>query len=295
MNFQPDVQRRRRVPSTPAQFPRIPGTKVEIVKPPFVGRVSHALFDFDGTLSLLRDGWQDFMVPMMVDVLMECPRHESREEAEACAVEFVDLLTGKQTIYQMIRLAEEVKKRGGTAKDPLEYKREYNRRLDRHLEARITDLKTGARKPEEFLVPGSRGLLDALHRAGVRCYVASGTDVEYVREEVRLLQLEGFLGDRVFGALPNYKDYSKDLVIRKILVDFDLTGPELLVVGDGYVEIQNGRDVEAVTWGVYTRERNRYHMNENKRGRLFRAGAHLLSEDLSEHEAVLRFLKVGAP
>ena len=30
------------------------------------GHVRHALFDFDGTLSLIREGWQGVMIPMMV-------------------------------------------------------------------------------------------------------------------------------------------------------------------------------------------------------------------------------------
>lgn len=284
--------RNRRPISTPARFPRIAGSKVEVVKPPRVGRIRHALLDFDGTLSHLRDGWQDFMVPLMVEVLEACPRHETREELERSVIHFIDHLTGKQTIYQMLRLAEEVERRGGTPKDAQEYKDEYHRRLESRVRERIRDLAEGRKTADDFLVPGAKGLLDAMVGAGVRCCVASGTDVEFVREEVRILGLEPYVGDRVYGALPDYKSYSKEIVIREILRENDLSGPELLVVGDGYVEIQNGRDVDAVTWGVYTAERNRYHMNENKRGRLFRAGAHLLSEDLAEHETVLRYLQV---
>ncbi len=279
--------------SAPSRFPCIPGTRIEIVAPPVTGRVAHVLFDFDGTVSLLRDGWQDVMVPMMVDVLMGCPRHEGREEIETQVIDFVDHLTGKQTIYQMLRLVEEVKRRGGRPLDATEYKAEYHRRLDRYIESRLEALRSGAERREKFLVPGALPLLDELKRRGLRCYVASGTDIEYVKEEVRLLGLEAYFEDRVYGALPNYKEYSKEIVIRRILSEFGLAGPELLVIGDGYVEIQNGRDVDAVTWGVYTPEGNRYHMNENKRGRLFRAGAHLLSEDLSEYEAALRYLKIA--
>jgi phosphoglycolate phosphatase-like HAD superfamily hydrolase len=233
------------------------------------------------------------MVPLMVEMLEECPGHEPRDELERVVIHFVDHLTGKQTIFQMLRLVEEIQRRGGTPREALEYKAEYHRRLMAHIAARIEDLREGRKKPVDFLVPGARPLLEALVRADVECYVASGTDVEFVREEVHLLGLEEFFGDRVFGALSNYRDYSKDKVIRDILAKHDLSGANLLVVGDGYVEIQNGRDVDAVTWGVYTAEKNRYHMNENKRGRLFRAGAHLLSRDLSECDAVLRHLEVG--
>ena len=278
--------------AAPGHFPVIPGTRVEVVSQPARGRIRHVLLDFDGTVSCLRDGWQDFMVPMMVDVLEQCPRHESREELEGIVRNFVDHLTGKQTIYQMIRLAEEVARRGGHPRDPLEYKREYHRQLMGHVEKRIADLRSGRKRADEFLVAGARQCLEDLAGAGVRCYVASGTDLEFVKEEVGLLKLEPCFEGRVFGALANYKDFSKELVIRKILADFGLSGPELLVIGDGYVEIQNGKDVGAVTWGVYTLESNRFHMNENKRERLVRAGAHLLSEDLTESREVLRYLGV---
>jgi phosphoglycolate phosphatase-like HAD superfamily hydrolase len=277
----------------PSGFPTISGTSVEIVAAPLRGRVRYALLDFDGTLSHLRDGWQDFMVPMMAEILEGCPRHESREEIEKLVIDFVDHLTGKQTIYQMIRLAEEVTKRGGSPKDPLEYKLEYNRRLSRVVDQRIKDLKSGKARPDDFLVKGSRQFLDELARRRIQCYLASGTDIEFVREESKLLGLEPYFGDRIFGALASYKDFSKEKIIRKILEDFSLSGPELLIVGDGYVEIQNGRDVDAVTAGIYTPERNRYHMNDNKRERLLRAGAHLLAPDLSEGKAMLDYLRIS--
>ncbi len=41
------------------------------------GQIRHALFDFDGTLSLIREGWQEVMISMMVELLMQTPQHES--------------------------------------------------------------------------------------------------------------------------------------------------------------------------------------------------------------------------
>ena len=42
-----------------------------ILRPTFAPRpgISHVLFDFDGTLSLIRQGWPDVMVPMFTEVL----------------------------------------------------------------------------------------------------------------------------------------------------------------------------------------------------------------------------------
>jgi phosphoglycolate phosphatase-like HAD superfamily hydrolase len=233
------------------------------------------------------------MAPMMIEILADTGTGESEDDLRRVVEDFVWRLTGKQTIYQMIRLADEVSKRGGMALDPLEYKREYNRRFSAEVERRIAELRAGQASPDSFLVRGSRGLLEALVARGVRCYLASGTDIEFVREEARLLDVERYFAGGIFGALTNYKDFSKEKVIRGILAENELQGAELLIVGDGYVEIQNGRDVDAVAFGVYTKESNRYSMNQDKRERLFRAGAHLLAPDLAESAAVLEYLKIG--
>ena len=87
---------------------------IEIIHPHIVrGRIRHALFDFDGTLSLIREGWQDVMIPQMVEWLLETPEHESEAELTAVVKDYVTRLTGKQTVYQMIQLAEEIT--GGAA------------------------------------------------------------------------------------------------------------------------------------------------------------------------------------
>ncbi len=109
---------RRRVGEVgPTRF--LPGTSIEIVRevkldaPP-----RFALFDFDGTLSLVREGWPDVMIPMMVEELAATGTSETREQLATLARNFVMELNGKQTIYQMIRLAEEIKSRGGTPRTP---------------------------------------------------------------------------------------------------------------------------------------------------------------------------------
>src|SRR5881392_3699683 len=95
-------------PESQRQGAFLPGTQIEVLNPQVRrGRIRSALFDFDGTLSLIREGWQQVMVPMMVEVLKETPggRHEDDAGLATHVREFVDRLTGKQTIYQMIQLA----------------------------------------------------------------------------------------------------------------------------------------------------------------------------------------------
>src|SRR5438477_573384 len=107
------------------------------------GCFKFALFDFDGTLSLIREGWQAVMVPYFVEELLRIPGRESPAEIESVVSHFVEHLTGKQTIYQCFKLCEEIDKRGGTPKDPLEYKHEYLARLWERIEHRVAGLKSG--------------------------------------------------------------------------------------------------------------------------------------------------------
>ena len=267
------------------------GTSIEIHNNIQTGNIRHAVFDFDGTLSLIRDGWQNVMVPMMVDFLKtDTNTKETREEIEGIVVEFVDRLTGKQTIYQMMQLAEEIEKRGGEPKEPLDYKDEYNNRLLPIVEQRIANLADGTLSGEILRVPMSLEFLKSLHDMGVQCYLASGTDVEFVKNEAELLGVANFFNGGIHGALREYKKFSKAMVIQKILKDFELSGSELLIIGDGYVEIENAKAVGAIAVGVASVEDNFYNMNADKRERLIRVGADIIIPDFRDGNRLLTYL-----
>ena len=265
-------------------------TSIEILNKIERGKVRHAVLDFDGTISLIRDGWQNVMVPMMIDVLMETPTDESRKQLESTVVKFVDQLTGKQTIYQMLQLCEEIQKRGGTAKDPLDYKDMYNDRLLPIVNDRITKLENQEIKSNDLRVPMSLEFLQKLTAYDIKCYLASGTDIEFVKHEAKLLGVAEYFDGGIFGALREFSKFSKEMVIKKILADFDLNGSELLIVGDGYVEIQNAKSVNAIAVGVVTKENNIYDMNANKHQRLIRAGADIIIPDFREADQLLSYL-----
>ncbi|MBY0232570.1 MAG: hypothetical protein K2W96_25095, partial [Gemmataceae bacterium] len=96
------------------------GDEIEVLRPGLPrGRFRSVLFDFDGTLSLIREGWPQVMIPMMVEVLRATGTRETDGELSAAVEEFVMRLNGRQTIYQMMQLADEVRKRGGTPLEPL--------------------------------------------------------------------------------------------------------------------------------------------------------------------------------
>jgi phosphoglycolate phosphatase len=265
-------------------------SSIEIINSTFSrGQVRYALFDFDGTVSLIREGWQGVMIPMLVEFLLETPQHESEDELYSIVTEFVERLTGKQTIYQMIRLCEEMRQRGGNPLSPLEYKWMYLNRLGERIQGRVTGLKTGQVTPEEMMVPGAVSMLKALRARGVTCYLASGTDEVYVLDEADALGLTTYFAG-IYGALDDYQNYSKKMVIDRILNENGLSGSELVTFGDGYVEIENTKAVGAIAVGVASDEANRQGIDEWKRKRLIDAGADLIIPDFRPFERLIAYL-----
>ncbi len=255
-------------------------SQIEVLRDDFRrGEFRVALFDFDGTLSLIRRNWQAVMIPMMIDVLTATGTDESADQLEAHVEEYVMRLNGKQTIYQMIQLADEVRHRGGQPLDPLEYKQQYHDLLWEKVSQRIDSVRSGDRHHEELTVPGTHALLTELRDRGLKLYLASGTDLNYVRDEVEVLGLSEFFGEHIYGALDDYKSFSKKMIIEQIIRDAGFEGHQLIGIGDGFVEIEEMRRAGGVAVGVASEEETRTGINEWKRQRLIRAGADIIVGD----------------
>jgi phosphoglycolate phosphatase-like HAD superfamily hydrolase len=231
------------------------------------------LFDFDGTLSVIRSGWMNVMVPMMVEILADLKPGESEEQLRGLVEEFVWRLTGKETIYQMIAFAEAVQARGGKPLAPLAYKQMYLDRLWLKIESRVQALRKGQADPQQYLVPGSLDLLDRLKARGLKMYLASGTDEIYMKEEARLLGVTKYFDGGVYGALDDYKSFSKAILIQRILSTAEFQGNQILVFGDGYVEIEEVKNVGGVAVGVASEEPACNQVDQWKRQRLIDVGA----------------------
>ncbi len=272
-----------------------PTDSVEVVCPHFPrGAFRAAIFDFDGTLSLLRRNWQDVMIPMMVDILRETGTDETRDALTQHVEEFVMRLNGKQTIYQMIQLADEVRARRGVPREPLVYKHQYHDLLWQQVGERVDGVRAGRIPREDMTVPDAELLLRALRDAGLELYLASGTDLKYVRDELQVLGLEEYFGAHVYGALDDYKKFSKAMVIARIIEDTGVRGPEIIGMGDGFVEIEEVKRVGGLAVGVASNEETRTGINDWKRNRLIRAGADLIIGDYRCREELLRLAGIGA-
>ncbi len=250
--------------------------------------VSHVLFDFDGTLSLIRQGWPEVMIPMFMEML---PRRagESDEAVRTLMTDDIMRLNGKQTIYQMIQLAERIKERGDQPREALWYKHEYLRRLNELIRSRTEGLRARTVHPNEWLVHGSRELLENLRQRNFTLYLASGTDEAFVKQEAELLGVTEFFGKHIYGAQDDYKQFSKKMVIERILRENAISGEQLLSFGDGYVEIQNTKEADGLAVAVATDEAHNGsgRVDEWKRQRLLGVGADVVIPDYRDAASLL--------
>ena len=252
-------------------------------------QITHVLFDFDGTLSLIREGWPEVMVPMFVEFV---PARPDETEAERRALLYDDImrLNGKQTIYQMIQLAERITERGGNPQEPLWYKREYLRRLDERIHSRLESIRTNSIPQDHYLLHGARALLEDLQQRGSKLYLASGTDEKFVHEEAELLEVTKYFGNRIYGAKDDYKTFSKKMVIDRILQENQIRGEHLLAFGDGYVEIENTKQAGGLAVAVASDEANNGsgRIDPWKRQRLLGVGADMVIPDFRDGAVLLK-------
>jgi len=256
------------------------------------GTIRAAVFDFDGTFSTLRCGWENVMRPLMLEYISGGQGYDQTLEETVDA--YIDSSTGIQTVYQMQWLAEQVEKAGfgRPERDAWWYKDEYNRRLMEQVDTRIARLESGEDQPEQYLVAGAVAFMKALMAAGIEVYLASGTDHKDVVHEATVLGVADCFTE-IKGAPERKAACSKEAVLKMILEEKKLSGEELLLVGDGKVEIALGVECGAYTLGAATDEVNRCGINPVKRERLIKAGADVIIGDFADLDGLMEWLQIN--
>jgi phosphoglycolate phosphatase len=250
-----------------------------------------AVFDFDGTLSLVREGWPEIMVARMLAHLRE--QHLVREPEPECAARLTALvlaLNGHPTIKQMERFAEEVRARGGEPGSPEDYLRDYLDALMRVVRGRWAALESGSAPAAEWVVPHAPAALAHLEARGVKPVVASGTDLAHVLREVELLKLSPFVAGRVFAPKDNDATFRKRDVIARTLDVSGVSGTELLGFGDGVVETQEVKRAGGVAVGVASVPAGARGTHADKRAALIAAGADVIVPDYERAAELLAWL-----
>ncbi len=279
---------------------------LEIVEPPPAMNLRFAVFDHDGTISTLRQGWEAVMAPVMVKAILgehyQTADTALFERVRRRAHEFVEQTTGIQTILQMDGLVEMVAEFGLVPEserlDAFGYKAVYNDALMEMVNDRMARVQRGELAPSDFIMKGAILFLEALRARGVTLFLASGTDEADVIREAEALGYAGLFDGGIYGAKPGSRADSKEAVIRDIIARIQDAGPGaagagFLVAGDGPVEIRLARRLGGLALGVASDEARRFGWNDAKRRRVIRAGAHAVLPDFSQWQMALDFLFGG--
>ena len=287
----PDYIYQPELAEDPRKARYLEGSDIELCEEaiPF-GRIKHAVFDADGTVSTLRQGWEQVMAPVMIEAVLG-ERYRTAdvsvyEKVRRRVLEYIDQSTGIQTILQMEALVEMVREFGFVPADKVldkfGYKDIYNRALMEVVNQRIARFERGQLDVSDFTVKGAVDFLAALRNRGVTLYLASGTDREDVVRESHVLGYAEFFNGGIYGAVGDVTKYSKRMVIDRIMTENHLSGPELAVVGDGPVEMRECRKRGGIDVGIASDEVRRHGLNLEKRTRLIKAGAQVVVPDFSQ-------------
>ncbi len=263
---------------------------IEIIHPSPAVRPRLAMFDFDGTLSLVRSGWQELMRELMVEMLLGAPQPEAPAELEHAATQFIAHSTGLPTLGQMAWLADEIERRGGAAASAVEYKRRFEERLRERIERRLAGQRRGAQPPDALLVPGARALLEALRRRGMALALVSGTDRDAVIYEAGALGIAEYFGTRIYGPGPHDPGFAKPSAIAQLLSEEGLPGTALVGFGDGPVETTATRAAGGLPVGVALDEAHGTALDPAKRTALIAAGAGIIIPHFGEHARLVELI-----
>ena len=248
-------------------------------------------------VSTLREGWQAIMGPLMVEMIIGEAEVDGdfRATIEQEVNEYIGRSTGINTILQMEHLVEMVRAHDLVPASQIltarQYKEIYNERLMVPVEERIRRLNSGELTLEQVTVRGVRDFLQHLAYK-VKMRVFSGTDQEDVQRELRLLTVAG-LFVRIHGALADDDGANKERILRDLIAAESLSGPEVMVVGDGPVEIQVAKEKNCIALAIASNEKTGCGWNESKRKRLIEAGADVIIPDFRYWRSLVKLMALG--
>lgn len=273
-------------------------SQIEIIRKRDAVPVRQVILDHDGTLSTLREGWEAVMFEVAMDCVCgeQLPRlpMEHYQRIARKVRRMIEQTTGVQTIRQMMYLREMVVDEKLVPDSAIltaaDYKKKYLDRLMVSVRRRIQQIQQGEMDTRDYCIKGSLELLQAFHQRGFRLTLASGTDQDDVRQEAAVMGYAELFDGGIYGSLGNELGDAKRKVIQRIVQETEIPGPSLMIMGDGPVEMREGRRVGAFCVGVASDEARRHGLNLEKRERLIRAGADLILPDYAQLSRFLPYL-----
>jgi len=265
--------------------------------------IKYAIFDHDGTISTLREGWEQIMAPMMIKAILgekyKDVGTDVYRKIEERVNDYIDKTTGIQTLVQMKGLVDIIRELGYVPEDKIldefGYKKIYNDELLKMVSIRERKYTKGELSLNDLTIKNAIPFLKKLYDAGIQLYLASGTDEEDVKAEARVLGYDDLFEGRIFGSVGDVTIEAKRIVLNRILDKIgNDASTQVVTFGDGPVEIRETRKRGGLTVGLATNELRRYELNPKKRARLIKAGADVVVPDFSQYTELLKLLNMQA-
>jgi phosphoglycolate phosphatase len=245
-------------------------------------RIRAVIFDWDGTLSLLREGWAAIMTEQLARIL-ETATPNMSAGARAKAVESIVIgLNGRPTIAQMEGFSELVRTHGGSRLSRTALLNDYQARLFALSDERYRAIESDASTAAEWLVPGALAFLQFCRDKRLPVIVISGTEIAHVRREAELLLIDSLV-DAWRAPVGDDADFSKRDAIDHLAEELKIQGTELLAFGDGVIETEEIKRVGGIAVAVATSEPPSRGINPAKRVRLIQAGADAVIADYDRY------------
>lgn len=276
----------------PGRARHAPGSRIELVEPiRNPTRFRFAMLDHDGTISVLRQGWEPVMEAVMVESILGSSRSNLGEaefsRVSSAVASFITDTTGIQSIEQMQGLVRLIREFGYVPEKEIlsaaAYKERYLGRLESLIGERLELLKRGVLSVEDVTVKGAVASLRKLKDLGMSLFLASGSDHDAVVNEASILGYADLFDGGIFGSVDDLENDPKSVVIRQILGTIgEERATQLLTFGDGPVEIRETTRQGGVSIGIASDELRRWGLNREKRKRLILAGARYVMADFTE-------------
>lgn len=301
MGISPDYRYNPELSNDRRKAKFIKNTAIELINLKKTVLPKVVIFDHDGTISTLRQGWEPIMKEVCIEAISgnyrESVSLEELSKIEIAVSEMIEKTTGIQTIIQMDHLRKMVLSFNfvpeGEVLTPLEYKNIYNIKLLKMVNSRVDLFKQGLLDITDLTMKGAIPFIELLRNRGITIYLASGTDQEDVRNEAAVLGYADYFNGGIFGSVGNVDYDPKRMVIEKIIKNLpsNIKPEECYVFGDGPVEMREAAKRGLTRIGLVSDEKQRFGINTEKRSRLIMGGAQALIPDFSWINSLKEYLE----
>lgn len=261
----------------------------------------YAIFDNDGTVSTLREGWEQIMEPMMIKAVLGDKYQEADEslynKVRGAVTDLIDKTTGIQTLKQMKILLGLIREFGFVPEDQMldehGYKEIYNCDIIEMVKKREEKLHNGQLMVEDFIIKNALPFIKKLHDKGIKLYLTSGADEADVKHEASVLGYDSLFEGGIYGATGDINVEAKKQGLDNILDSIgDAEAASIVTFGDGPVEIRETHKRGGKSVGIASNELRRYGINQSKRTRLIKAGADIIVPDFSQSGQLFDLLNI---